>query len=459
MSRLNHRAQAPKVYTHEGAPAYPHLNDVQRLRRAVFACFLWEKQFYEDGVEIAERISELARAVAPETLAEIAFEARNEHNLRHVPLLLLRELVRTGAGLVAQTIYRTVQRADELAELLALYWATNDGKKTLSAQLKKGLAAAYTKFDAYQLAKYDRPNAVKLRDVLFLSHAKPLSDEQAAAWGKLIEGTLESPDTWEVNLSAGKDKKETFERLIQERKLGYFALLRNLRNMEQAGVDQALVREAILARHGGAHRVLPFRYIAAAKAAPKFEPELDGALLSHLQQEPKLPGKTIVVVDVSGSMNFSQVSHKSDMTRMSVACALGAIAREMCEQPVIYATAGSDARQIHATQEVPPRRGMALAEAIGNMCRPLGGGGIFLNQVVNFLEEREKNCDRMIVITDEQDCAVDSKDRPDLVRPFGRHNYLINVASNKNGIGYGKWTHLDGFSEAVFRYFRAYESL
>lgn len=441
MSRLNRRARAPKVYTHEGAPAYPHLNDVQRLRQAVFACFLWEKQFYEDGVEIAERISELAKAVAPETLAEIAFEARDEHNLRHVPLLLLRELVRTGAGpdragLVAQTIYRTVQRADELAELLALYWATNDGKKTLSAQLKKGLAAAYTKFDAYQLAKYNRPNAVKLRDVLFLSHAKPLSDEQAAAWGKLVEGTLESPDTWEVNLSAGKDKKETFERLIQERKLGYFALLRNLRNMEQAGVDQALIREAILARRGGAHRILPFRYIAAARAVPQFEPELDVALQAHVQEAPRFDGNTIVLVDVSGSMGQS-LSDRSDLSRLDAAAALASM---------VHGT-----RRVftfsHRLVEVAPRYGMAGVDAI-RKSQPHGMTylGRALQEVMRFPH------DRLIVITDEQ-----SHDRvPD---PVVSRSYMINVASYRNGVGYGKWTHLDGFSEAVFRYFRAYESL
>ena len=441
MSRLNRRAQAPKVHTHEGARAYPHLNDVQRLRRAVFACFLWEKQFYEDGVEIATRISELAKVVAPETLAEIAVEARSEHNLRHVPLLLLRELVRTGAGpdhpgLVAQTIYRTIQRADELAELLALYWATNDGKKTMSAQLKKGLAAAYTKFDAYQLGKYNRPNDVKLRDVLFLSHAKPLSEEQAGLWGQLVEGTLESPDTWEVNLSGGGDKGETFTRLIQERKLGYFALLRNLRNMVQANVDAGLIRDAILARKGGAHRLLPFRYIAAARAVPQFEPELDQALQAHVQEAPAFDGNTIVLVDVSGSMS-QKLSQRSDLTRFDAAAAL--------------------ASMVHGTRrvftfssrlvEVPPRYGMAGVDAIGkSQPRSMTYLGRALQEVMRFPH------DRLIVITDEQ-----SHDRvPDPVVP---RSYMINVASYRNGVGYGKWTHLDGFSEAIFKYLHAYESL
>src|SRR5690606_23450596 len=125
-----------------------------------------------------------------------------------------------------------------LAEFVALYW--RDGKRPLSAQMKKGLARAFCKFDAYQLAKYDRPGPVRLRDVLFLVHAKPAAATQADTWKKLAAKALDSPDTWEVALSAGADKRDTFERLLKEKKLGYLALLRNLRNMDQAGVDEAL---------------------------------------------------------------------------------------------------------------------------------------------------------------------------------------------------------------------------
>jgi 60 kDa SS-A/Ro ribonucleoprotein len=86
-----------------------------------------------------------------------------------------------------------IQRADELGEFVALYW--KEKKQPLSAVFKRGLAGAFTKFDAYQLAKYDRESVVKLRDVLFLCHAKAKDEAQAALWKKLVENTLESPDT------------------------------------------------------------------------------------------------------------------------------------------------------------------------------------------------------------------------------------------------------------------------
>ena len=139
----------------------------------MLACLLWEDEFYEDGVEIAGRIRELLPRSTPEKVAALAIEAREAMKLRHAPLLLVREMARhaTHRALVAETLARVIQRADELAEFVAIYW--EDGRAPLSGQVKKGLAAAFPKFDEYALAKYDRAGAVRLRDVLFLCHAKP----------------------------------------------------------------------------------------------------------------------------------------------------------------------------------------------------------------------------------------------------------------------------------------------
>ncbi len=166
--------------THEGAKAV-RFTPEQELRRALMNCLLWEDQFYEDGVSIAERIAALVPQVEPEEAADLAVEAREEMKLRHAPLLVVREMARypRHRGLVADTLDRIVQRPDELTEFLAIYWADVLGpqqqrkRQPVSAQVKKGLARALAKFDAYQLAKYDRDGPVRLRDVLFLVHAKP----------------------------------------------------------------------------------------------------------------------------------------------------------------------------------------------------------------------------------------------------------------------------------------------
>lgn len=141
------------VKTHEGGAAVPHLSSIQKLRRSVLSTLLWEKQFYEDGFSIADRIESLADQVTIEQLADLTIEARSQFNLRHTPLLLLRSLVkRTGSNLISKTITATIQRPDELTEFLALYW--QKGKRPLSKQIKIGLAAAFGKFDEYQLAKW-----------------------------------------------------------------------------------------------------------------------------------------------------------------------------------------------------------------------------------------------------------------------------------------------------------------
>lgn len=151
MAKLN--IPRRKVFTHEGAVA-KHVPAEQLLRRSVMACLLWENEFYEDGQTIANRIAWLVPQVDARKVAEMAIEARTSMKLRHVPLLLVREMARssTHKGLVADTLRCVVQRPDELTEFVAIYWA--EGKQPLSAQVKKGLALAFEKFDKYQLSKY-----------------------------------------------------------------------------------------------------------------------------------------------------------------------------------------------------------------------------------------------------------------------------------------------------------------
>lgn len=446
--RLNTASAIPRQYTHEGAPA-KRITPEQALRRSVLSCLLWEREFYEDGKSIAERIAENAAACSKETVAGLAVEARQVHGLRHAPLLLLLDLIRRGGPGVADAIDATIRRADELGELVALYW--RDGRKMLPRQMRTGLGKAFTRFSEYQLAKYDRDGPVKLRDVLFMSHAKPRDDAQAALFKRIADRELATPDTWEVALSGGADKKETFERLIREGKLGYLALLRNLRNMVEAGCDLDLVKEAIIARKG-ADLVFPFRYVAAARVVPQLEPVLDQALCEAVASGPRLAGKTIILVDVSGSMD-AKLSAKSDLTRMDAAAALASVvngdvrmfsfsARGMVRNGWNWQHDG----RTRVLVEVPPRRGMAGIDAI---VRSQEHGGTMLGQAVR--EANELPHDRLIVVTDEQ-----SHDPvPD---PVAKHAYMVNVASARNGVGYGKWTHLDGFSEAVIRFITEIEN-
>jgi hypothetical protein len=435
--RLNvFKSTKPRPRTHEGAPAKT-ITPEQALRRSVLSCMLWEGEFYEDGVQIAGRIHELVPQVAPEKVAALAVEARERMKLRHAPLLLVREMARyaTHRGLVAETLTRVIQRADELSEFVAIYWA--GGRQPLSAQVKKGLAAAFGKFDEYALAKYDRAGAVRLRDVLFFSHARPVDEAQAALWKRLAENELVTPDTWEVALSAAgrgeSEKREAWERLLVERKLGALALLRNLRNLQTAGVSEELVLSALSALK--TDRVLPFRFLAAARNAPQWEEALEAAMYRALEgRTARLAGHTVLLVDVSGSME-SVISGRSEMRRSDAAYGLAILLREIAEKVTIYTFSQSAVL-------VPSRRGMALRDALD---KSQLHGGTFLGAALKQVEADFSNgYDRLVIITDEQ-----SHDQ--VSAPKGK-GYVINVASYQNGVGYGPWTHVDGWSEAVVDY-------
>jgi hypothetical protein len=445
LSKLHRYA---RTRTHEGGPAKV-ITPEQALRRTVLSCMLWEGEFYEDGVQIAGRIHELVPQVEAAKVAALAVEARERMKLRHAPLLLVREMSRHAShrGLVAETLAQVIQRADELSEFVAIYWA--GGRQPLSAQAKKGLASAFCKFDEYALAKYDRAGTVRLRDVLFLSHARPVDAAQADLWKRLAANQLATPDTWEVALSAAgraedADKRQVWERLLTERKLGALALLRNLRNLHAAGVSEELVLAGLAAIK--TDRVLPFRFLAAARSVPQWEQALEAAMFRALETRgrsgrvARLAGHTVLLVDVSGSMEAS-LSQRSEMRRSDAAYGLAILLREIAEKVSIY-TFSEDARL------VPTRRGMALRDALDHS-QP--HSGTYLGKALQQVEAAcLKGYDRLVVITDEQ-----SHDR--VSAPSGK-GYMINVASNRNGVGYGQWTHIDGWSEAVVEYIAELES-
>jgi hypothetical protein len=421
---------------------------------------LFEDQFYVGAETNAQILARLTKNLPAELLADTALKARNSYKLRHVPLFMLREMARHGK-LKADNLAQVIQRPDEIGEFISIYW--KDKKQPLSNQVKKGLAKAFDKFNEFQFSKWNKNSAaVKLRDALFLVHAKPKNPEQEALFKRIASDTLETADTWETNLSNGADKRLTFIRLMDENKLGALAFLRNLRNMVESGVPQ-LTLEAYATRVD-VSKVLPFRYVAAARAVPGLKSLLEKMMLRSLASHEKLSGRTVLVVDTSGSMG-QPVSAKSDLTALDAACALAMLAREICDDVTIYATAGSDGARKHATMEIPNNlRGFALADYISGMevRRKIGGGGIFFAQAMEYIASQEgrKNIDRVIVFTDEQDTSMYGRDfNPSKAKRLApnQRNYVVNVGTNKNGINSAEWESITGFSEAVLDYIKLVE--
>lgn len=436
------------VFTHEGGPS-SNLPPLLALKRSVMACMLWEDNFYENGQQVVDRIGELAAKVPAHNLIALARETHDKGLLRHVPLKLIVEILKKppqsrarkeGEESPVDLIARVCSRPDQMTELLSLYW--KDGKKPLAAQLKKGLAKAFTQFDEYQLAKWDKEAPIRLRDVLFLCHAKPKDEAQADLWKRLISKNMKTPDTWETRLSAGEDKKESFTELLQQGKMGKLAILRNLRNMHEQKVDYLLVNDQLKKK---GRPILPFQFIAAARSCPAWEELVDKAMIQSLEGKEKLPGVTVVFVDVSGSMEGNKISAKSEISCMDAASGLAILLRETCEVVEFFSFSV-------ALALVPPRRGMALRDAIVNSqphsSTMLGASLDMFNDCRSGMR-----VDRLIVITDEQVADILPKMKVEKA-------YILNISTCKNGIKNSpQWTTISGFSEASIDFIREAEQL
>jgi 60 kDa SS-A/Ro ribonucleoprotein len=277
-------------------------------------------EFYRTADAAAQRLRELITAQNDKRfVAKAALYARKEAGMRSVSHLTAAELAKSvkGEAWTARFYDRVVHRPDDAIEILACYRGAHG--KTIPNSLKKGLGRALARFDEYQLAKYRKDRAdLSLVDVVNLVHP-PATD----ALGKLVKGTLAPAQTWETKLTqAGAAaqsedelaglKREAWSELIRTRKIGYFALLRNLRNVLESApeiVDAALamLRDEKLIRKS---LVLPFRFQTALDAvkashlprAADVLAALSDAVDISLANVPVFSGRTLVALDGSGSM-------------------------------------------------------------------------------------------------------------------------------------------------------------
>lgn len=338
-----------QVLNHEGAESFK-LSPEMELYTAVVTSSLSNK-FYETAEERINRMSALISKCDHKFVAQLAVYARTEMNLRSIPLFLVVELAKlhNGDNLVSRTIEKVVLRADEIMELLICYQWRNkrEGIKKLarlSHQVQVGLQQAFNRFDEYQFAKYDRDNLkVKLRDALFLVHPKAKDDAQQELFNKIVNKTLQTPYTWETELSAlGQEKYEDAEakkatfaekwtELIASGKLGYMALLRNLRNILEADLDDNTIKDAA-ERIGDAHEVLkskqfPFRYLSAYRELKGNSNGKVSVVIDALEDAIQASAQNIkgftkdthalLACDVSGSM-YSSVSARSSVKNYDI---------------------------------------------------------------------------------------------------------------------------------------------
>lgn len=294
----------------------------------IFLTAFLEDKFYRKADQTVARIRELIAAIPDKSfVAKAAIHARHEAGLRSVSHLAAVELGRQlkGAAWTKRFFDRIVRRPDDVTEILACQLAFYG--KPIPNALKKGLGNALARFDAHQIAKYRREQAeLKLVDAVNLLH--PPHSEALAG---LVRGTLAPAETWETRLTrAGQEatsaedkairKAEAWTALIRTRKIGYFALLRNLRNLLEQAPDLIDDAVAILTDRTAIRRslVMPFRYLTALEAVAaakdpgndeRFDERRQTILRAlsvaadvSLANVPRFDGRTLVAVDTSGSM-------------------------------------------------------------------------------------------------------------------------------------------------------------
>ena len=428
---MNYNAKLKEMTTkknYEGAKTYAMAPELE-LYTAVVTASLTDT-FYEKQDERTDRIAQLIGKVSPEFVARLAVYTRTVMHLRSIPLLLLVELakVHNGDNLVARAVEKTVLRADEIMELLMCYqWRnpSSDPRKKLgklSRQIQNGLQRAFNRFDEYQFAKYDRDNLeVKLRDALFLVHPKAKDEQQQALFDKIVHRELEIPYTWETELSAlGQQQfdteelkqaafREKWEELINSGKLGYMALMRNLRNMLQIGVSPAEM-QVVAGRLADAEQVarsrqLPFRYLAAYRELEKVSSANVAELMNALEVAVKhsaanIDGldentRVLLACDVSGSMS-TPISPRSTVRNYDIGIMLAMLLRNRCKQ-VVSGIFGNEWKVVN----MPSDNILMASRHMERLCNSMGYSTNGY-KVIDWLIENNMVMDKVMMFTDMQ---------------------------------------------------------
>jgi hypothetical protein len=317
---LKRNKRLPDTRNLAGGPAHSESQKLE-LVSIMLTSFL-ESQFYRSGDETAKRlIALIAQTADKKFVAKAALYARREAGMRSVSHLVAGEIAHSvkGEEWTKRFFERVVFRADDVLEILSYCLAVYG--KPLPNALKKGLGQALAGFDDYQLAKYRRDSAeLKMVDAVNLVHPP-----HTQALRRLVEGKLAPADTWEAKLTragqeAGSDlekgerKAKAWTSLVRGKKIGYFALLRNLRNILEQAPELTDEVAKLLANETRIRRslVLPFRFRTALDVVEKLEASdagrrtimraLNKAVDRSLANVPRFKGRTLIALDCSGSM-------------------------------------------------------------------------------------------------------------------------------------------------------------
>jgi 60 kDa SS-A/Ro ribonucleoprotein len=457
------------------------------LYTIVCASLLTPTYYVPDTNDQINRIKSLIRKVDPVFVAQLAVYAREQMYLRTIPMVLTVELAKChrGDNLLRRLSGRVIQRADEITELLSYYVKANNlqpkfikakgghsiEKKIykLSNQLRKGIADSFFKFDEYQFAKYNRANEIKLRDALFLTHPKPRTQAQKELFEKIAQDTLETPYTWETQMSKagqdGKDKKIVWQELIDSGRMNYMAMMRNLRNFLETGVSKSHI-EKVAERLANADQVrkskqLPFRFLTAYRGiggAPEMRSywgaqtnmgsrvnsphtgilldALEKAVKVSIENIPSLKGtKALIASDTSGSMQ-RPISEKSSIQTFDIGILLGLLVKSTSSDSV-FGVFGDRWKPLTNT----PIEDILGATNRAHKKEGEVGYGTHGFRVLEWALSKKRHFDKIMFFTDGQMYGRHSQDLRNIDEKWVRYKTLVNPEAKLylfNLQGYGE---------------------
>ncbi|MFJ9693609.1 TROVE domain-containing protein [Kitasatospora sp. NPDC101183] len=454
--------------------------------------------FHEHGGARDDRYTALVRELAvsdPEWTFKLLRWLRYGAQMRTAALVGAAEFTRArldaGApGWSRQAVAAVLRRPDEPGELLA-YWTSRYGR-ALPKPVKRGVADAVQQlYDARALLKYDTAGkGYRFGDVLELTHPAP---HPAKDWqGPLFRYALDRRHRPDEALPPATDAMLTANREllalpVEERRaavtapggaerlaaagltwealagwlqgpmdaaaweavipsMGPMALVRNLRNFDEAGVSDE-VAEAVARRISDKAEVrrsrqFPFRYLAAHRhtRSLRWGHALEKALAHSLANVPELPGRTLVLVDRSGSM-FDRPSAQTQLNRADSAAIFGTALKVRAAQAdlVEFGTA-------HKVVEVEP--GESVLRVLERFSS-LGG-----TNTAMAVRENYRGHDRVVIVTDEQTGWERNGHDPLAAVPAHVPVYTWNLAGYATGHGPSGVANrhtFGGLTDAAFR--------
>lgn len=479
---------------HAGLPAHSRTAKSDLFLLGV-TNFVSEDTYYESGEDRDSRFASLVRTVTledPEWVANFIAYLRNTANMRSAAVVAACEYVAAGGPNGRRVVASACLRADEPAEVLA-YWRGTRGR-SIPAAVKRGVAdAAQRLYNERSYIKYDSKNSNwRFADILQLAHVKPKDVKQDILFKTILndryEGSADFPYealpvlgqyraftkmdkdlarkdlikrpealknagmTWESFSSFGPMDKDAWEAVIPS--MGYMALLRNLRNFDQAGVSDKVadyvVNKLQDPEEVARSRQLPFRFYSAYKNVPslRWSNALERALDYSLSSIPSFKGRTLVLVDTSGSMSTNGWSSKSTSTPVETAALFGAALAKSGQDVDLMMFAN------HATEHKFPAGGSTL-KVMNSLVDRVGEVGHGTN-IPDALRQWDGH-DRIILLSDMQTTSYFSdSDVPDNVPLYafnleGYASTVVNTNSNRLVYEFG------GLTDGTFSMINAIE--